>query len=143
MKKKFRVVAVVLSLLCVLQIGTIVSIAATGDIYFRFVIRTVEDGYTYGVPGYKIEGISHSRVTQDRNSIGESIPTNYIIIASDNKQISDNIIATDYGTNYLRYYSHMHVGQVFLRANSGSYTIKYNVSGTWEPNDYGSVCGCN
>lgn len=145
MKKRWKAAAVLFSLLCVLQIGTVVSRAAipTGDVYFRFNIKSVENGYTYGVAGYKEAGIPYSRVTQDKNSLGSSVPTNYIIIASDGQQISDNVIATDYYTNYLRYYSAMHVGKVSLRANSGSTVVGYNVSGTWEPNDYGYICGCD
>lgn len=144
MKKRFKVVAVVLSLLCVLQIGTVASSAAipTGNIYFRFTVKSVENGYTYGVAGRKDVGIPYSRVTQDQNSLGTTVPTNYIIIASDGQQISDNVIVTDYYTHFLRYYSAMHEGRVFLRANSGSTLVGYNVSGTWEPNDYGYACGC-
>lgn len=144
-RSKAKLFIILFSAFCVLQIGTTVSKAAVrsnGDIYFRFVIRDTAHGETYGIAGRKVAGISHSRVTQDRNSLGQSVPTNYIIIASNGVQISDNEIIDDYYTSYIRYYSAAHVGQVYLRANSGSEIVGYNVSGTWEPNDYGFCCGC-
>lgn len=146
MKKKWKIVAVVFSLLCVLQTGTVVPKAATtrdGSIYFRFTLKSAENGYTFGIQGRKTCGSTYSVVTQDNNSLGSGTPTNYIVIASDGRQICDNAIITDYKEHHMRYWSSSHEGIVHLRANTGSTLAGYNVSGTWKPDYYNyNRCGC-
>ena len=149
MKKKWKAVVVVFGLLFVLQIGTVVSRAeyTAGDLYYRFQIEFKGSGYTFPISGHKLVKIQYAMVTQNGNNVDAvvpTVPTNYIIIASDGRQITNNLISRDYNTYLVRYWSPEHVGVVYLRANSGSEVVGYSVWGIWNANyaDIGDRCGC-
>lgn len=97
---------------------------------FRFYISSVDQGYN-STARNKTKGFSHAYCTV----LNTMIPTNFLVIASDDKQISENHILTKgSGLGMLRYYSTDHESAVRLRVNSGSTTVKYAVTGQWDPN---------
>ena len=66
------------------------------------------------------------------------IPTNFLIIAADGVQITENKIINNIATtsSLLHYYAKEHEGWVRLRANSGSTVSGYEVRGDWNPNGF-------
>lgn len=99
---------------------------------YCFFIIDVNSGYNSNMQ-YKEKGTTHAYC----NVKNTPIPTNFLVVAKDDTQISNNaIISNSVGGILLRYYSNKHEGLVKLRANSGSTVVKYEVKGYWNANGY-------
>ena len=108
------------------------SLHLTGYRGYSFDIQDVNKGYNSPARN-KQKGFSYATCQVD---VGD-LPTNFLVIASDGMQITYNIILKkNNGLGWMRYYSQDHEGMVKLRANSGSTTVGYRVSGEWNPNEF-------
>ncbi len=132
----------IIILLCLLLIGVpAASWADLGDpvdydVPFAFYIDSYTEGYNTD-PRYKYVNEPYAHVTVEYGTFGRA--TNYLIIASNDVQISHNAIVTYLSNPYydycqLLYYNKDHVGNVRMRANSGGTGINYIVGGWWMPN---------
>lgn len=103
-----------------------------GDNYVFF-IQNINTGYNSAKANKKfVKEAASCRV------LNTPIPTNFLIIAADGVQITENKIINNIATtsSLLHYYAKEHEGWVRLRANSGSTVSGYEVRGDWNPNGF-------
>lgn len=102
-----------------------------GDDYVFF-IQNINTGYNSLAANKKF-----GKETASCRVLNTSIPTNFLIIAADGVQITENkIISNTTVGSLLHYYAKEHEGWVRLRANSGSTVSGYEVRGDWNPNGF-------
>lgn len=101
-----------------------------GDNYVFF-IQNVNTGYNSSAANKK-----YGKETASCRVLNTPIPTNFLIIAADGVQITENRIISNRTDSLLRYYAKEHEGWVRLRANSGSTVTGYEVRGDWNPNGF-------
>ena len=107
--------------------------------HFNMSLDSVNDGYN-STEQYKYSGYPLYWVDYQYCAYGPNYPVNFLVIASNDVQISNNVIIDScYYSAYTTYYSSSHVGYVRLRANTGSTQYGYRIMGEWAPNTaYGS-----
>ncbi len=105
--------------------------AANLEYYFRQTIATTTEGYNLSTAN-KIRG-SINAVVQVNETLADRA-TNFIVIDSNGKQKTENVIILGRGEGSMRFYYQMLEGTVILRANTGGTAAKYTIGGAWSPN---------
>lgn len=135
MKKRKRRFLGALAVCTMLAAGT-----TSAAVYqYKFKISSASVGYNTDNPGWKLPGYGHCGISVDKidNNLwdtGKKRVTNFIVIAADSTQITENVAIAGGKSDSVRFYSADHQGQVYLRGNSTHTGVGYTVSGTWNPN---------
>ena len=133
--------AVILSLGMVITPLT-VSAHINASEWEHFGMQLISTSYGYNTsPAWKNPNFPYFWVDYQYCSYGSNYPVNFLVIASNGVQISNNVVVNGSGQNdYTTYYSAAHTGEVRMRANTGSMQSGYYIYGEWAPNAFD--CGC-
>ena len=144
-QKRYGMIAILAAV--IFSIGMViapltVSAHINADEWEHFGMQLISTSYGYNtLPAWKYDYSSHFWVDYQYCSYGSNYPVNFLVIASNGVQISNNVIVNGSGQNgYTTYYSTAHTGEVRMRANTGSMQSGYYIYGEWAPNAYN--CGC-
>ena len=103
---------------------------------FNLTLYSANNGYN-SAPQFKNAGYPLFWVNYQTCSYGSGYPVNFLIIGAEDEQISHNVIINSVNqTGHAEYYASNHMGNVRLRANTGSPQDGYTITGVWGPNAY-------